>query len=131
MALQFMAYTGSPPTTKKILFTGCPEGISKSLFRTSWDVLTGSSQDTVKSGRKQCLPPIKKIFLKGNLCKPYPDLTVSCEEPIRIIHMINSRLLLMLYSWYIYFSQSWRFLQVKSVEIFFENLYCFFHMLYT
>ena len=59
----------SPP--KKLLFTGRPESVLKSIFRTSYDFLTGSSQDAVKSGHTQGLtfwegkngPLQKNIFL--------------------------------------------------------------------
>ena len=55
---------------------------------------------------------------------------ISFMETWLIIHVINSRTLLVLYSWKIYFSQSWRFLlctaQVKNAKIFFENSCCYF-----
>ena len=47
---------------------------------------------------------------------------ISLMENWLIIHVINSRPLLVLYSLYIYFSQSWRFIlckaRVKNAEIF-------------
>ena len=55
---------------------------------------------------------------------------ISMMENCLIIHVINSQPLLVLYSWYIYFSQSWRFLlctaRVKNAKIFFENSHRFF-----